>query len=74
MAVLVVVLRSDGLARMNPLRRDETSACAPIKIEFRCRAGEERQLYIAGKGHVCTAYKARYTGRVSMYIWAVDCK
>lgn len=29
--LVVLVQRSDGLARMNPLRREETSACAPIK-------------------------------------------
>lgn len=58
MAVLVVVvLRSDGgLARMNPLRREETSACAPIKSVS--VVVQERQQYIAGKGCVCTAYNA----------------
>ena len=56
MAVLVVVvLRSDGgLARMNPLRREETSACAPIKSVS--VVVQERQQYIAGKGCVCTVY------------------
>jgi hypothetical protein len=55
-AVLLVVLRSDGLDRMNPLRREETSACAPIKTCFRRLA--VRQSYIAGEVHVGTAYLA----------------
>jgi hypothetical protein len=56
MAVLVVVQRSDGLDRMNPLRREETSACAPIKICSRRLA--VRQSYIAAWVRVCTAYLA----------------